>query len=77
MGHISPEAYEGGPLALVEDGDPVRIDIPARELELLVPPEVLARRREAWQRPEKDIPDGYLSTYRKNSLSAAQGAVVQ
>lgn len=77
VGHISPEAYEGGPLALVEDGDPVRIDIPARELELLVPPEVLDRRREAWQRPEKDIPDGYLSTYRKNSLSAAQGAVVQ
>lgn len=38
---------------------------------------MLARRREAWQRPEKDIPDGYLSTYRKNSLSAAQGAVVQ
>jgi len=38
---------------------------------------VLDRRREAWQRPEKDIPDGYLSTYRKNSLSAAQGAVVQ
>lgn len=77
VGHISPEAYEGGPLALVEDGDPIRIDIPARELELLVPPEVLDRRREAWQRPEKDIPDGYLSTYRKNSLSAAQGAVVQ
>lgn len=42
-----------------------------------MPPEVLDRRREAWQRPEKDIPDGYLSTYRKNSLSAAQGAMVQ
>ncbi len=61
----------------MEDGDSIRIDIPARELELLVSPEALARRREAWQRPEKDVPDGYLSTYRKSSLSAAQGAVVE
>lgn len=50
---------------------------PRASLSCWCPPEVLDRRREAWQRPEKDIPDGYLSTYRKNSLSAAQGAVVQ
>lgn len=77
VGHISPEAYEGGPLALVEEDDLIRIDIPTRSLELLVEPGVLARRREAWKRPEKDLPDGYLSICRKNSLSAAQGAVVE
>ena len=77
VGHISPEAYEGGALALVEDGDVIRIDIDAREVTLLVDEATLASRGERWIRPEKEIADGYLNTYRRNSLSAAQGAVVR
>ena len=77
VGHISPEAYEGGTLALVADGDRIIVDIPNRTIHLDVDDETLAARRNAWQRPEKAIPDGYLHTYRKNSKSAAEGAVVE
>lgn len=77
VGHISPEAYEGGVLALVEDGDSIAIDVPSGSLELLVDEEELERRRERWVRPEKDVRPGYLNTYRRISQSAAQGAVVE
>lgn len=76
VGHISPEAYEGGLLALVEDGDEILIDIPGRKLTLHVPQETLSRRAGHWKRPEKDIPDGYLNIYQAMSSSAAEGAVV-
>ena len=76
VGHISPEAYEGGLLALVEDGDEIAIDIPMRKIELSVNPEILADRKKAWKKPEKDIPDGYLKLYRAASHSAAEGATV-
>ncbi len=77
VGHISPEAYEGGALALVEDGDTIHINVPGGELTLLVDDTVLEERRSRWVRPEKELPDGYLSTYRKISKSAAEGAVVE
>ena len=77
VGHISPEAYEGGVLALVEDGDSIAIDIPARSIRLLVEESVLENRKQGWQRPEKAVPQGYLNTYRKISRSAAEGAVVE
>ena len=77
VGHISPEAYEGGTLALVEDGDKIRIDIEKRELTLLVDEAVLKNRKETFVRPEKDVKEGYLKTYKKISKSAAQGAVVE
>ena len=77
VGHISPEAYEGGVLALVEDGDSIAIDVPAGSLELLVDEKELGRRRERWERPDKDVQPGYLNTYRRISKSAAQGAVVE
>ena len=76
VGHISPEAYEGGLLALVEDGDEIVIDIPMCKIELLVTPEILADRKKAWKKPAKDIPDGYLKLYRAASRSAAEGATV-
>lgn len=76
VGHISPEAYEGGTLALVEDGDEILIDVPGRKLELLVEETVLEQRRRRWTRPGKDVPDGYLNVYRALSRSAAQGAVL-
>ena len=53
IGHVSPEAAAGGPIALVEEGDLISIDIPARRLELLVPEEELRRRREFWQAPAR------------------------
>lgn len=77
VGHISPEAYEGGVLALVEEGDEIGIDVPLRKLELLVSEEVLQSRRQNWVRPEKELKDGYLNTYRRISRSAAEGAVVE
>ena len=77
VGHISPEAYEGGTLALVENGDKITIDIPTRNITLHVTEQELDRRRGLWIRPEKELPDGYLKTYRKISCSAAEGAVVE
>lgn len=77
VGHISPEAYEGGALALVEEGDEIEIDVPLRKLELLVSEDVLQSRRKNWVRPEKKLKDGYLNTYRRISRSAAEGAVVE
>lgn len=76
VGHISPEAYEGGLLGLVEDGDEILIDIPNRKIELNVPEQTIQARREGWKRPSKDIPDGYLKIYQTASRSAAEGAVV-
>lgn len=77
VGHISPEAYEGGVLALVEEGDEIEIDVPLRKLELLVSEDVLQSRRKNWIRPEKKLKNGYLNTYRRISRSAAEGAVVE
>ncbi len=75
IGHISPEAAEGGPIALVEDGDEVLLDIPNRTLELKVAPEVLEARRQAWQAPEPKIKRGWLARYAAVVTSANTGAV--
>lgn len=75
LGHISPEAAEGGPLALVEEGDQITVDIPGRRLELHVSDEELERRREHLQIPGKEVPRGYLRRYRKLVTSASTGAV--
>lgn len=77
VGHISPEAYEGGAIALVQDGDEIAIDVPRRRIELLVPETELNRRRAGWTPVEKQLEDGYLNVYRKISRSAAEGAVVE
>ncbi|WP_273319661.1 dihydroxy-acid dehydratase [Vallitalea guaymasensis] len=77
VGHISPEAYEGGVLGLVKDGDLIEIDIDSRKIELIVDDEELEKRRISWVKREKDIKDGYLNTYKRISKSAAQGAVVE
>ncbi|MGO8760775.1 MAG: dihydroxy-acid dehydratase [Desulfobaccales bacterium] len=75
IGHISPEAAEGGPIALVQEGDRIKIDIPAKTLTLLVDDAELARRRQAWQPPEPKIKSGYLSRYSRMVSSGSQGAV--
>ena len=65
---------EGGPLALVHDGDTISIDIPNRKLELEVSDEELAKRRAAWKQPEPKVKTGYLSRYAKLVTSANTGA---
>ncbi len=74
VAHISPEAATGGPLALVENGDLIAIDIPQARLDLQVDPEELARRKAAWSRPEPKVKKGYLSIYSKMADSTARGA---
>jgi dihydroxy-acid dehydratase len=76
IGHISPEAMEGGPIALVREGDPIVLDIPKRELSLDVPAAELARRRKGWKAPAPKVAKGYLSRYAKLVRSAGEGAVV-
>lgn len=76
IGHISPEAMAGGPIAFIEDGDMIDIDIPNRKLELRVSDEELAKRKAAWVKPEPKIKTGYLSRYAKLTTSASRGAVV-
>ncbi len=75
IGHISPEAAEGGPIALVEEGDRILLDIPARRLELLVDGATLAERRARWQAPAPKIKSGWLARYAKVVTSAYTGAV--
>ena len=75
IGHISPEAAEGGPIALVQEGDRIKIDIPGKTLTLLVDEAELARRRAAWQPPAPKITHGYAARYSRMVSSGSQGAV--
>jgi len=75
IGHISPEAAEGGLIALVNEGDRIKIDIPGKTLTLLVDDAELARRRQTWHPPEPKIRQGYLSRYSRMVSSGSQGAV--
>ncbi|MBU5625621.1 dihydroxy-acid dehydratase [Oscillibacter sp. MSJ-2] len=77
IGHVCPEAAQGGPIALVEEGDLIRIDIPNCKIELMVDEETLARRRADWVCPEPKIKTGYLARYAKLVTSAARGAVLE
>ena len=76
IGHISPEAMEGGLIALVEEGDTIAIDIPNSKLELQVSDEELAKRRAAWVQPELKVKHGYLARYAKMVSSADKGAIL-
>ncbi len=77
IGHVSPEAAAGGPVALVRDGDRISIDIPNRKLDLLVDDAELARRKAQWRAPAAKITTGYLARYARQVTSAASGAVVE
>ena len=77
IGHISPEAAEGGPIALVENGDTILLDIPNRKLELKVTAAVLEERRSRWSRPEPKITGGWLARYAAVVTSANTGAVTK
>lgn len=74
VGHISPEAQEGGPIAIIHDGDEIEIDIEKRTVDLHVPEEEIQRRMAEWKAPECRYKIGYLALYGKMATSAAEGA---
>ncbi len=76
IGHVSPEAAAGGPIALVHEGDMISIDIPRCTITLEVPEEELAARRAAWTCPEPKVKTGYLARYAKLVTSADRGAIL-
>jgi dihydroxy-acid dehydratase len=77
IGHVCPEAFEGGPIAIVEEGDRIKIDIPNRKLDLLVSNEDIKNRLSKWKPPEPKIKEGYLNLYSKIVSSAKFGAVLK
>ncbi|MFO8240697.1 MAG: dihydroxy-acid dehydratase, partial [Dissulfuribacterales bacterium] len=76
IGHISPEAADGGTIGLVEEDDIIQIDIPARRLSLQISEEELNRRRSIWKPMEPRITQGYLARYARQVSSASKGAIV-
>ena len=77
IGHVSPEAAVGGPIALVEEGDIIRIDIPNNSLNVLVSEEELAERKAKWQPREPRVTTGYLARYAKMVTSGNRGAILE
>jgi dihydroxy-acid dehydratase len=77
IGHVSPEAAEGGPIGLLQTGDTIEIDIPAATLNVDLPEEELIRRREAWQPKQNGRLTGWLARYAKMATSASKGAVLE
>ena len=77
IGHVSPEAAVGGPIALVEEGDMIKIDIPGLKLELDVSEEELAERKAKWQPREPKVTTGYLARYASMVTSGNRGAILE
>ncbi len=75
IGHVSPEAAEGGPIALVRNGDPIEIDLTRKKLDLKVGKDEMEKRRAAWKRPGANIRQGYMARYARMVTGAASGAV--
>ena len=76
IGHVSPEAAVGGPIALIEEGDIIKIDIPANKLDVDVSDEVMEERRKKWQPREPRVTEGYLARYQKMVTSGNRGAIL-
>ena len=77
IGHVSPEAAVGGPIALVEEGDVIRINITENKIELAVSEEVLAERRANWTPREPKVTTGYLARYASMVTSGNRGAILE
>ena len=77
VGHVSPEAAEGGPLAIVKDGDMITIDIPERNLHLHISDSEIHARTAEWKRPEPKFKKGYLALYAHLAESADKGAIIK
>ena len=76
IGHVSPEAAEGGPIAIVEDGDIIDIDIPNRRLSIRLTDGEIERRMRSLTLPTAKVTRGYLARYAKNVTSASKGAIL-
>ena len=77
VGHISPEASEGGPIAIVEDGDKISIDVEQGTIHLHVSDDVIEQRLKNWQKPEPKVKKGYLQIYSRLASSADEGAIIK
>jgi dihydroxy-acid dehydratase len=77
VGHISPEASEGGPIAVIHDGDRIVIDVEKKQLDMLVPQEEIERRLAEWKRPAPKFTKGWLGLYCKIAASGSEGAVLK
>ncbi len=77
IGHVAPEAAQGGPLAIVQDGDEVVINTNTRQLDVLLTPEEIASRLAAWQAPPPRYADGVFGRYAALVSSAADGAILR
>jgi dihydroxy-acid dehydratase len=77
VGHVSPEAAEGGPIAAARDGDEITIDIPNRSLHLHVSEKEIADRLTRWRPPEPKFKRGYLALYARLAESADKGAIIR
>ena len=77
IGHVSPEAAEGGPIALVRDGDTIQIDLNKKTIDLAVPEAEFVRRKAAWKQPKPKIREGYMARYARMVTGAASGAVFE
>jgi dihydroxy-acid dehydratase len=77
IGHVSPEAMQGGEIAIIEEGDIIEIDIPNGKLNVQLSDEEIADRLEEWEQPEPKVKTGYLSRYAKLVTSASTGAVFE
>jgi dihydroxy-acid dehydratase len=75
VGHVSPEAAEGGPIAFVKDGDKIEIDLNKKTIDINVPEKEMKKRKAVWKKPEPKIKEGYMARYAKLVTSAATGAV--
>jgi dihydroxy-acid dehydratase len=76
IGYLSPEAAEGGPLALIRDGDMIAIDVEGRRVDVRLSDEELEQRAKAWKRPPPRVTAGYLARYAERATSAAKGAII-
>jgi len=76
VGHVAPEAYSGGTIALVQEGDSITIDAHKLLLQLNVPDAEIARRRSAWRAPKPRYTSGVLAKFARNAASASKGAVL-
>lgn len=77
IGHMSPEAAEGGPLAFVQDGDIIDVDMDGRKINLQISDEEFAKRRESWVEFQPKIQTGYLARYTKMVTNASAGAILK
>lgn len=75
IGHVSPEAADGGNIALIRDGDEIAIDIPAGSIDVLISDEELAERRKQWKPKQQEL-TGYLKRYARDAASGSRGAVL-